>query len=197
MGRGPKMGLKKVIFKKRNSTRFGSVKDGIGLMSRREPVFYFSFWTSRDVAATATIPPTATPSRSLRNNARTAVAPPATKSRKSPLFREDLSMTSAARTRSRAKKYAGSCEIAEVRRKNIGQAANWLIGSRNDRISVSRKERPLIQCNGDRGIEKATQLFLLLFGLIFLTASQSRHRPVKIVQDYFSKFHVDLLYLVS
>ncbi len=106
-------------------------------------------------------------------------------------------MRSAARTRSRARKYAGCWEIADVRRKKIGHATNWLSGSRNDRISVSRMDRPLIRCNGNSGIEKATQLFLLLFGLIFLTASQSRHGPVKTTQDYFSKFHADLLYLVS
>ncbi len=138
-----------------------------------------------------------TPFRSLRNSARTVVAPPATKSRKSPLFRGPLSMTSAARTRSRARKYAGCWEIAEVTRKNIGHATNWLTGRRKDRISVSRRDRPLIHRSGGSGIEKATQLFLLRFGLIFLTASQSRHGPVKTTQDYFSKFHADLLYLVS
>jgi len=147
---------------------------------RLELVFFqFSFWTTRNVAVTATIAPMMTPSRSLRNSARAVVAPPATKSRKSPLFRGDLSMRSAARTRSRARKYAGCWEIADVRRKKIGHATNWLSGSRNDRISVSRMDRPLIRCNGNSGIEKATQLFLLLFGLIFLTASQSRHGPVK------------------
>lgn len=88
-------------------------------------------------------------------------------------------MRSAARTRSRARKYAGCWEIAEVRRKNIGQAANWLTGRRKDRISVSLSDGPLIDHRSDREIEKATQLFLLLLGLIFLTASQSRHRPVK------------------
>jgi len=106
-------------------------------------------------------------------------------------------MTSAARTRSRARKYAGCWEIAEVSRKNIGHATNWLTGNRNDRISVSRNDRPIINCNGDRGIEKAIQLFLLLFSLIFLTASQSRHGSVKTLQHYFSRFHADLLYLVS
>ena len=60
-------------------------------------------------------------------------------------------MTSAASTRSRARKYAGCWEIAEVRRKNIGQAANWLTGSRNDRISVSRNDRPLIHYRGGLG----------------------------------------------
>ena len=137
------------------------------------------------------------PSTLLRNSARSVVIPPATKSRKSPLFRGDLSTRSAARTRSRARKYAGCWEIAAVRRKNIGHATNWLTGKRNDRISVSRRDRPLIHCSGDRGIEKAIQLFLLLFSLIFLTASQSRHGSVKALQHYFSRFHVDLLYLVS
>src|SRR5207237_3905728 len=84
----------------------------------------------------------ATPSTSPRNRARRVVVPPATKSRKSPLFRGDLSMTSAARTRSRARKYAGCWEIAEVSRKNIGHATNWLTGNRKDRISVSRRDRP-------------------------------------------------------
>ncbi len=60
-------------------------------------------------------------------------------------------MTSEARTRSRARKYAGCWEIAEVRRKNIGQAANWLTGRRNDRISVSRSDRPLIHYRGGLG----------------------------------------------
>src|SRR2546427_3192239 len=138
-----------------------------------------------------------TPFRSLRNSARTVIALPATKSRKSPLFRGDLSMTSAARTRSRARKYAGCWEITEVRRKNVGHAMNWLTGRRNDRISVSRNDWPLIHCSGESGIEKATQLFLLLFSLIFPTASQSRHGSVKTLQHYFSRFHADLLYLVS
>src|SRR5437016_8581589 len=146
---------------------------------------------------TVTTTPIATPSTSLRNRARRVVVPPATKSRKSPLFRGDLSMTSAARTRSRARKYAGCWEIAEVSRKNIGHATNWLTGNRKDSISVSRNDWPLIDCSGDSGIEKATQLFLLLFGLIFPTASQSRHGPVNALQHYFSKLHVDLLYLVS
>ena len=106
-------------------------------------------------------------------------------------------MTSAARTRSRARKYAGCWEIAEVSRKNIGHATNWLTGRRKDRISVSRRDRPLIHHGGGSHIEKATQLFLLLFGLIFPTASQSRHGSVKTLQHYFSRFHADLLYLVS
>ena len=60
-------------------------------------------------------------------------------------------MTSAASTRSRARKYAGCWEIAEVRRKNIGQAANWLTGSKNEPISVSRNDRPLIHYRGGLG----------------------------------------------
>src|SRR5207237_10784960 len=87
----------------------------------------------------------ATRCTSPRNRARIVVVPPATKSRKSPLFRGDLSRTSAARTRSRARKYAGCWEIAEVSRKNIGHATNWLTGNRKDRISVSRRDRPLIR----------------------------------------------------
>lgn len=66
-----------------------------------------------------------------------AVVAPATESLTSPLFLGEESKRSAAKTSASARKYAGCWEIAVVRTKNIGHAANWLNGINSERSSVS------------------------------------------------------------
>src|SRR5206468_12437832 len=100
-----------------------------------------------------------------RSIASNAVAAPAIRSRTSALFRGEVSKTSAAKTRSRARKYAGCWEIADVSRKNIGHAANWLTGTTNERSSINRRDMPLssilpaLDRKGDPTISTASQFY--------------------------------------
>src|SRR5437867_10166182 len=111
------------------------------------------------------ISPKIRPSWSLSSIARSAVAAPAIRSRTSALFRGEVSNTSAARTSSRARKYAGCWEIAEVSRKKIGHAANWLTGTTNERSSISLRDMPLssilpaLDRKGDPTISTASQFY--------------------------------------
>src|SRR6266487_3755870 len=120
---------------------------------------------SLDAATTAIISPKIRPSWSLSNIAKSAVAAPAIRSRTSALFRGEVSKTSAAKTRSRARKYAGCWEIAEVSRKKIGHAANWLTGATNERSSISLSDMTLrsimtaLDRKGDPTISTASQFY--------------------------------------
>src|SRR5437867_6054530 len=111
------------------------------------------------------ISPKIRPSWSLSNIAKSPVAAPAIKSRTSALFRGEVSKTSAAKTRSRARKYAGCWEIAEVSKKKIGHAANWLTGTTNERSSISLRDMPLssilpaLDRKGDPTISTASQFY--------------------------------------
>src|SRR6266516_1711310 len=115
------------------------------------------------------ISPKIRPSWSLSSIASNAVAAPAIRSRTSALFRGEVSKTSAAKTRSRARKYAGCCEIAEVSRKKIGHAANWLTGTTNARSSISRRDMPLssilpaLDRKGDPTISSAFQFYFFYY----------------------------------
>src|SRR5436309_8232092 len=120
---------------------------------------------SLDAATTAMISPKIRPSWSLSSIAKSAVAAPAIRSRTSALFLGEVSKTSAASTKSRARKYAGCWEIADVSRKKIGHAANWLTGTTNERSSISLRDMPLssilpaLDRKGDPTISTASQFY--------------------------------------
>src|SRR5437773_9219345 len=63
------------------------------------------------------------------------------------------------------RKYAGCWEIAEVSKKKIGQAANWLTGTTNERSSISLRDMPLssilpaLDRKGDPTISTAFQFY--------------------------------------
>src|SRR5436309_15244497 len=151
---------------------------------------------SLDAATTAMISPKIRPSWSLSSIAKSAVAAPAIRSRTSALFRGEVSKTSAASTRSRARKYAGCWEIADVSRKNIGHAANWLTGTTNERSSISLRDMPLscilpaLDRKGDPTISTASQFY-------FFYCVSVRDTALSNLSDYLSRFHWEVLYLLS
>src|SRR5207247_4966150 len=111
------------------------------------------------------ISPKIRPSWSLSSIASNAVAAPAIRSRTSALCLGEVSKMYAASTKSRARKYAGCWEIADVSRKKIGHAANWLTGTTNERSSISLRDMPLssilpaLDRKGDPTISTASQFY--------------------------------------